>query len=333
MLTLLTMLKPAIKSFVDRYPLVKSIGFAVDDLKWGINLARGNFASDSGTIHSTFTPDDSVSYIEEVFNDYKQYAGIDRFYGVGCEIGPGDNAGVAILMRLEGCQHVDLIDRYLSHRDAGQQAKIYQKLDDLHSIASLRESPDWDERGFTGVNWQIGQAAEVYFQNYARQSDRKYDFILSRAVFEHLYDPLFTIEQMVTCLNPGGKLAHKIDFRDHGMFTATQPELTFLEIPSSLYHLMVKNSGRPNRVLIHRYREILEPLKNAGLIDYTLLVTSMVDVGEISPHQQLADIAPAQKNRAVAFVEAHRHKFAEEFAGVSSEDLAVSGIFAIVTKK
>ncbi len=327
------MLRPLIKDFVNRYPLVKSLGFVVNDLGWGINLSRGNFDSDSGTIHSQFTTADSVRYIETVFEDYKQYAGIDRFYGNACEVGPGDNAGVGLLMRREGCDRVDLIDRYFSERDVQQQSKIYQAIDDRHSIESLRTSNVWDERGFTGINWQIGQAAEVYFDNCAKTSGETYDFILSRAVLEHLYDPLFALKQMVACLKPGGKIAHKIDFRDHGMFTATQPELTFLEIPSSIYRLMVKNSGRPNRILIHCYREVLAQMKAAGSIDYSLLVTSLANVGEIMPHQRLEDIDPDLKRQSIAFVDAHRHKFAPEFANVASEDLAVSGIFVIITKK
>jgi SAM-dependent methyltransferase len=327
------MLKSVIKNFVDRYPLVKSLGFAVNDLGWGFSLARGKFDSESGTIHSQLTPADSVRYIETVFEDYKQYAGIDRFDGKACEVGPGDNAGVALLMRREGCEHVDLIDRYFSNRDVEQQSKIYQAINDFHSIETFRTSPVWDERGFSGVNWHIGQAAEIYFDNCAKTSGETYDFILSRAVLEHLYDPLFALKQMVNCLKPGGKVAHKIDFRDHGMFSATQPELTFLEIPTGIYRLMVKNSGRPNRILIHRYRELLAQLKSDGLIEYSLLVTNLAAVGEIIPHQRFEDIDPDLKHQSVKFVEAHRHQFASEFAKVSSEDLSVSGIFLIITKQ
>jgi hypothetical protein len=41
----------------------------------------------------------SVGYIEEVFTDYKKYGNIEKFFGVAAEIGPGDNAGVALLMK------------------------------------------------------------------------------------------------------------------------------------------------------------------------------------------------------------------------------------------
>jgi SAM-dependent methyltransferase len=328
------MLKQKIKSLVNSYPLLKSSALIVDDLLCGINLSLGRVESDSGAIHATFSQIDSIRYIETVFADYKQYGAIDRFHGVAAEVGPGDNAGVGLLMRLDGCEHVDLIDRFLTRRNAEQQSKIYQALADRYEIDPFRTQSVWDDQTFAGVNWQVGEASEVYFQNRTQNSGTVYDFIVSRAVLEHLYDPLAALKEMVACLKPGGKILHKIDFRDHGMFSDTHHELTFLEIPSSMYRLMVKNAGRPNRLLIHCYRDLLEQMKNNGSIDsYSLLVTNLVDVGEIAPHQIFTDIAPEKQRQSLAFVEAHRHKFTKEFDRVASQDLAVSGCFLIINKK
>jgi SAM-dependent methyltransferase len=330
------MVKQKIKGLVDPYPLLKSSVLVIDDLLCGINLALGRIESDSGAIHATFSPtnsSDSVRYIETVFADYKQYGKIDRFHGTAAEVGPGDNAGVALLMRLDGCEHVDLIDRFLTRSDAEQQSKIYQSLADCHEITPFRTTENWGNRTFSEIDWQVGEASEVYFQKRAQNSGAVYDFIVSRAVLEHLYDPLAALKEMVACLKPGGKILHKIDFRDHGMFSDNHPELTFLEIPSSLYRLMVRNAGRPNRVLIHCYRELLDQLKQRGSIDnYSLLVASLAGVGDINPHQLFADIDPEKQRQSLAFVEAHRHKFAKEFERVSSEDLAVSGCFLVVNK-
>jgi SAM-dependent methyltransferase len=330
------MLKQKIKNLVDPYPLIKSSLLVMDDLLCGINLALGKIESDSGAIHATFSPtnvSDSVHYIERVFADYKQYGKIDRFHGVAAEVGPGDSAGVALLMRLDGCEHVDLVDRFLTRRNAEQQSKIYQSLANCYDINSFQTTETWGDQTFSEIDWQVGEAAEVYFQKRAQNSGAVYDFIVSRAVLEHLYDPLAALTNMVACLKPGGKILHEIDFRDHGMFSDNHPELTFLEIPSPLYRLMVRNAGRPNRVLIHCYRERLDQMKHYGLIDnYSLLVNSLAGVGEISPHQLFADIDPEKQRQSLAFVEAHRHKFAKEFERVSNEDLAVSGCFLIVNK-
>lgn len=126
---------------------------------------------------------------------------------------------------------------------------------------------------------------------------------------------------------------HFIDFRDHGMFTPVQPELCFLEIPTSTYVLATRNNGRPNRILTHRYREILEPLKQQGLIDYSILVQRLVEVGDINPPQPYAEIDPDKKQQANDFVDQYRHKFASEFAQVDSSDLAISNVFLKVVKK
>lgn len=58
---------------------------------------------------------------------------------------------------------------------------------------------------------------------------------------------------MVACLKQGGQMFHKIDLRDHGMLTARQHEVTFLQLPTYIYPYMVRNSGRLNRILVHRY--------------------------------------------------------------------------------
>ena len=132
---------------------------------------------------------------------------------------------------------------------------------------------------------------------------------------------------MATCLKPGGRMVHKIDFRDHGMFTPTNSELTFLRFPAPLHRQMTQRSGRPNRVLLHRYRDLAEELGRSGDLDVTILVTSLVGEGEIVPHVPFAALPSQARQRAVARVEAERHRFAKEFAAVTPEDLAVTGIF------
>lgn len=327
------MIKSKIKSLLASRPLAKAAALVLDDLCWGFRLFSGQIDTDSGTLHSQLSQEDSIDYIEEVFNDYKKYGGIEHFYGVAAEIGPGDNAGVALLMRQDGCEQVDLIDRFYSRRNPEQQSKIYANLAQRYRIDNFRIGSEWDEGRLAGITYKFGQSAEDFFQQQTQVSRPIYDFIVSRAVLEHLYDPLGALRDMVACLKPGGRLLHKIDLRDHCMFTPSQHELKFLEMPSPLYRLMVSNSGRPNRILFHRYREILENLKNAGLIDYYLLVTRLTYTGDISPHQAFEDIALDKQHQAVTFVESYRQKFAQEFQQVASQDLAISGFFLNVIKK
>jgi hypothetical protein len=151
-------------------------------------------------------------------------------------------------------------------------------------------------------------------------------------VLEHLFDPLGCVVAMVDRLAPHAKMVHKVDLRDHGFFTPQGHDLKFLEIPSRLYPQLTRYSGRPNRILFHRYREVLNNLRNKGIISYRLFVTGLAGVGEISPHRDLDDIEQDTLSRSLAFVERHRSRFAHEFHDVSSRDLAVQGFFLMALK-
>lgn len=320
--------------WLKRFPAAKISAYIVEDFIKGLKLSLGRIASSSGSTHSRGqSEDESIAYIENVIKTYKKIGNIENFSGTVAELGPGDSAGVAMLLRGEGCTQVDLIDRYYSDRDLEQQGKIYQLLANKHNLNHLKTTDFWDEQKIAGINWKTGQAAEDYFSQCAQQKEPSYDFILSCAVLEHLYDPLDCLEQMVKCLKPGGQMLHTIDFRDHGMFTPIQHELFYLQIPTSFYGMATRNAGRPNRVLTHRYQQLLEQLKQQELIEYSILVDYLVDVGKIDPPQKFADIASDKQKQAINFVEEHRQNFASEFDGADSQDLAISGIFLRVIKK
>jgi hypothetical protein len=127
-------------------------------------------------------------------------------------------------------------------------------------------------------------------------------------------------------------MIHKIDLRDHGMFTPEHHELTFLRFQSSFYRSMTQNSGRPNRVLFHRYRERLERLQEAKLINYVVFITRLAGVGDLIPHQLPEKIDAETWRRSEQFVEEYRPRIAQELSQVASRDLAVAGIFLVATR-
>jgi 2-polyprenyl-3-methyl-5-hydroxy-6-metoxy-1,4-benzoquinol methylase len=47
-----------------------------------------------------------------------------------------------------------------------------------------------------------------------------FDLIISRSVMEHTYQSDAAFRVMDWLLKPGGKMLHKIDFRDHGIFSS-----------------------------------------------------------------------------------------------------------------
>ena len=324
-----TRTKQKIKALLDAWPTAKALAYVADDFGWGIRERLGRVQSESGSTHRALAVEQSVNYIEEVFNDYRTYGALDRLSGATAEVGPGDNAGVALLLRATGCETVDLVDRFRSRRSVDQQRAIYQALAIRHGIQHWGRPHGWDDDHLPGITWRVGVSAESYFARRAHEGRGVYDLIVSRAALEHLYDPLGTLRSMAACLKPGGRMVHKIDFRDHGMFTPAHSELTFLRFGAALHRRMTRRSGRPNRVLFHRYRDLATELGRTGRLAVTMLVTSLVGEGEIVPHVPFAAVPPAARRRAVAEVKAERHRFAEEFANVADDDLAVTGIFWI----
>jgi len=276
-------MQQTLKESIKRFPFIKICAYLVEDLIKRLKLSVGQIGSESGAAHANYSVEESMTYIESALHSYKTNGNINKFSGSVAELGPGDSAGVAMLMRGEGCTQIDLVDRYYSNRNLEQQSKIYQHIADKYQLNHLKTTDSWDEQKIAGINWKIGQAAEDYFHQCAEKNEPVYDFIVSCAVLEHLYDPLSCLQQMLACLKPGGQILQIVDLRDHNMFTPIKHELFFLQVPSFIYPLMGRNSGRPNRILVHRYRDLLESMKQEGLIDYSILVGSLAGVGKIEP--------------------------------------------------
>lgn len=295
--------------------------YLADDFLTGLRVAGGNRDTDSGARHRNLGLDESIAYIERVWSDYLRYGGRARLEGRLAEIGPGDSFGVGLLQRIHGASEVHAIDRFRSRRNNDQQMAIYRALADLHNAASLIDD-DNAEMPVRGVHYHV-EAAETFF----RSRPGMFDAILSRAVLEHLFDPIGALADMAKALRPGGILIHRIDFRDHGMF-AGQHALTFLTVPEGLYRRMTRNAGRPNRVLLPAYRDWLA---GAGLAGH-LRVTRLAGIAsEIEP-RPWPEIDAALRQQALANVAAIRPRLAKPFRHLSDEDLAVAGAVLVAER-
>src|SRR5262249_11920707 len=82
----------------------------------------------SGAAHAERSVDDAIAYIRSVFNVYKEVAQVERFSGRVAEIGPGDSCGIGLMFLAEGCQRVDLVDRFYSARNDRHQRAINRAL-------------------------------------------------------------------------------------------------------------------------------------------------------------------------------------------------------------
>lgn len=324
----MTDVHPFLKLFAKRSAVLTSLYYLWDDWQAGRRFLKGDIASHSGTLHGSLELEESLGYIQTVFEDYLHYSGQAALCGKAAEVGPGDNCGVALLLLDGGCESVDLVDRFYARRDLARQAAIYRELENRRpGLARRLIGADLEDEGtFPGIRRCYGEeaSAETFFR-----AGQAYDLILSRAVLEHVRDPLLALQRMTEALRPGGLLLHKVDLQDHGMFSAHHGELKWLETPRWVHRVMSRASGRPNRVLFHRYRETLASLP----LDTRLLVTRLAGVGALDPHLPYDAIAPEMRERAMAFVAHRKRRLAREFRGVSSEDLSVSGFFLIGRKR
>ena len=297
---------------------------------------RGPAPSTSGSTHRALSLEESLSYVDAVLADYLQYGQLSSATLTGkqvLELGPGDNYGVALRFLASGAERVVSVDRFASIRDQSQQREIYAALIDglePDARATLGDSIEFgDTIGFDQRRLKAIEGLAIEDADAALEAG-SFDLIVSRAVLEHLQHPDSAFAAMDHLLKPGGSMLHRVDFRDHGMFTGggLHP-LTFLTIRERVYRWMTQHSGRPNRRLIDWYRSKLGELG----YDTRLLVTRVVGVDEqVLPHPERYRLDAERNLRTIELIAAIRPRLRPEFQRLSDEDLAVAGIFVVARK-
>jgi hypothetical protein len=295
-------------------------------LPFRASIAAMTGRTEAGSTHATINRDESIRYISRVFDDYKFVAGVNGFRGKVAEIGAGDSCGVALLFLAHGCEHIDLVDRFFSPRDSSRQNEINRIIVSQHPELQSRCIDDaYSESSFRGLQRHYGEkaAAEIFFKNHA-----EYSVIISRAVFEHLYDPLSAIFSTAKALAPGGTMVHFVDCRDHGLFSTQSHELKFLELPALLYSPL-KWRGGPNRIRLGSY---IQALKRAP-VEYSIYVRHLAGVSAELPERTLFDqIDKSLLAESHSYVTSIRRHLARPFSQMDDQDLMVQG-FSICAQK
>lgn len=212
-----------------------------NDYRTRRRFISGDYETTSGSTHQKFTVLESLNYINEVFDDYLKYSDltINDIHGKSIlEVGPGDNFGVAIKFLVNGAAKVVCLDKFFSSRKLNQQYRIYKALRNplnneqkliFDEIVALNENKRSFEFKEKRLKYMYGKGIE---ESEGLFEPNSFDYIISRAVIEHISDTDRAFQVMDKRLSKNGYLIHKIDFRDHGMFTGGgMHPLTFLTIP------------------------------------------------------------------------------------------------------
>lgn len=317
-----------LKRVIKQNVFLTSLVYIIRNIKLRI-IYLFDISTDSGSTHAQLSVSESVDYIEGVFKDYQRVSGIEQFSGRIAEIGPGDSAGVALLFVAHGADHVDLADRFYSRRSNSHNADVYQVLSEKYPmLRQMLASVDLsDDSALPKIKRFYGEKAsgELFFKEH-----NDYSVIVSRSVLEHVDDPELVLRSIYDALKPGGVLIHKVDLRDHGMFTPYRESTAFLRIPRWVYRLMTWRSGYPNRFLFHDYKRVLQDI----CPDSTKLLIAAIHGRDepLSEAVPLAQIPSDIRLTGIHAIEEVRHKFASCFKHVPSDELMVSSFFFICEK-
>ena len=321
-------LKQSLKRIIKTHLYFNALLYIFYVMRIRLMNAVGYLATDSGTTHSDLSLEESLDYIENVFADYQRISNIPQFSGKIAELGPGDSAGVGLMFLAHGAEQVDLADRFYSRRSHEAHEKVYRSLAAkypvLDKILATAKFNQFESLPNLKRYYGTKASGEAFFDE-----NRGYNVIVSRSVLEHVDQPQVVLCKMYKALNVGGVLIHKVDLRDHGMYTPYSESVKFLELPQWLYRIMTYGSGYPNRFLFHDYKKTLLELDPKS--EFYIAGLHGIDE-DMSVGYKLEDIPIQWKQHSIDFIEKHRFKFSAIFKNVASEELMVSSFFFVSRK-
>ena len=307
----------------------------VDNWRRRRAFEAGQTANAYGSTHETWSLEKSVDYINQVYREYLEYAGLKPEHIRGwrvLEVGPGDNFGVALRFLADGAAQVVSLDKFYSERNEEQQARIYRE---LRNQLAPEAAAVFDECISLENGIELNkQRLEYIYGHGIEEADQileaeSFNFIVSRAVLHNVYEIDRGFAAMDRLLAPGGYMAHKIDFSDEKMFSSRgMHPLTFLTIPETFYRLMAKDSGKPNRRLIGDYRRLMRELG----YEAKLLVTAIAGAGPLTPHRENIERGVDYGNKTVSLISEIRSRLARPYRTLPEEELAAGGVFLIARK-
>ena len=317
--------------------MVRILYFMENDFIMRMKYQKGDISTTSGTFTSKYTLDETLDYIKSLSLNYLDYAEIEKEDIKGktiLEIGPGDNLGVAIMLLLYGAKKVVCIDKFYPARNKKRQIQIYKALrEDLDSrevnIFNEIVKLDNDEISFNEEKLQYvcGLGIEDTIDKFEEKS---FDFIISWAVMEHLFDPDAAFHAMDKLLADNGCMIHGIDFRDHGIFSSIgMNPLTYLTISDPIWKCMTYHSGKPNRKFIDYYRKKMKELE----YDSRILLRRIVGCDSlIIPPKEKVEFGIDYHDPTLQIINEIKPKLRKRYSKMNTHDLIISTIILVGRK-
>jgi SAM-dependent methyltransferase len=308
--------------------------FGMNRWAW-MRHSLGQVASRNGSTNDAWPLEQSLDYINRVFDDYLQCSNLSEESLPGMrilEVGPGDNLGVALKLVAAGADELVSIDKFFSLREPAKERRIYLALRDTLPSAHKARFDDAVDLA-DGIRFNPNKLRYVYGHGIEEAEsilgNKLFDAIVSRAVLEEVEDLDAVFSMFDRLLRPGGLQIHRIDFRDYGMFSRHgHHPLEFLTIPSLIYRYASKYP-RPNRLLVDYYRRKMEQLH----YDSTLLVTRVCGVEqELFPYRASLACGVDYGAESLAQLGAMRSRLLSEYQALSDEDLMAAGIMLVANK-
>lgn len=272
----------------------------------------------------TVSVPEAVKHANDVFALLKSVTGIERFQGKVADVGPGESCALGLLFLADGCSHVDLPDRY-AFSDSVLQRDVNRSIVSAHpGLRSGMSDETFAESSFTGLQRHSGEmaAAEQFFSSH-----HGYDYIVSVATLEHVYDPLSALTCMAHALKPDGVMIHNVDFRDHGQFSESFHDLKFLELSDTMYEPL-RWQGGPNRLRLSAYVNHLEHLgfKVETFVQYVTGIKHAI------PTRRMDLLPAAIRCTAMRAAERVRPYLAADFIGATDDDLIAANVVIVARR-
>jgi len=268
---------------------------------------------------------EAVQHAHNVFTLFKSVTGIERFQGKVADVGPGESCSLGLLFLADGCSQVDLPDRF-SFPDSQLQRDVNRAMVAAHPVLKDGMTDEtFAESSFAYLHRHSGEnaAAEKFFA-----ANHGYDYIVSVATLEHVYDPLSALTSMARALNLQGVMIHNIDFRDHGQFSESFHDLKFLELSNATY-APLRWQGGPNRVRLSAY---VNHLENLGFKVETF-AQYVTGIKHEIPSSRL-DLLPGDiRTTAVRVIESARPSLAARFSNATDDDLIAANVVVIARRQ